>query len=145
MDESFAHQKCVKVLRSQNSQLREDTVYSFPMVLLSPIIYLHNKSLAWMKYVAPGRKYQVLIESHFCHVNNLTMDLLISVYLLQEYTFHSKFFFIVMIIERSTILTINIYSKYAFSAKHLRENQCAKLSHEWQMFCAYFHCAKLYY
>ena len=46
MDESFAHQKCVKVLHSQNSQLREDTVYSFLMVLLSPIIYLHNKSLA---------------------------------------------------------------------------------------------------
>ena len=46
MDESFAHQKCTKVLRSQNSQLREDTVYSFLMVLLSPIIYLHNKSLA---------------------------------------------------------------------------------------------------
>ena len=46
MDESFAHQKCAKVLRSQNSQLREDTVDSFLMVLLSPIIYLHNKSLA---------------------------------------------------------------------------------------------------
>ena len=46
MDESFAHQKCVKVLLSQNSQLREDTVYSFLMVLLSPTIYLHNKSLA---------------------------------------------------------------------------------------------------
>ena len=45
MDESFAQRKCVKVLCSQNSQLREDTVYSFLMVLLSPIIYLHNKSL----------------------------------------------------------------------------------------------------
>ena len=41
MDESFAHQKCVKVLRSQNSQLREDTVDSFLMVLLSPIIINH--------------------------------------------------------------------------------------------------------
>ena len=46
MDESFRHQKCAKVLQSQNSQLREDTVNSFLMVLLSPIIYLHNKSLA---------------------------------------------------------------------------------------------------
>ena len=45
MDKSFQHQKCAKVLRSQNSQLREDTVDSFLMVLLSPIIYLHNKSL----------------------------------------------------------------------------------------------------
>ena len=78
-----------------------------------------------MKYVAPGRKYQVLIESHFCHVNNLMMNLLISVYLLQEYTFHSKKNCSVIIIERSTILT-----KYAFSAKHLLKNRCAKLSHE---------------
>ena len=46
MDESFTHQKFVKVMCSQNSQLREDTVDSFLMVLLSPIIYLHNKSLA---------------------------------------------------------------------------------------------------
>ena len=46
MDESFVHQKCVKVLLSQNSQLWEDTVDSFLMVLLSPIIYLHNESLA---------------------------------------------------------------------------------------------------
>ena len=43
MDESFAHQKCAKVLCSQNSQQQE--VYSFIMVLLSPIIYLHYKSL----------------------------------------------------------------------------------------------------
>ena len=34
-----------------------------------------------MKYMAPGHKYQVLIESHFCHINNLMMDLLISMYL----------------------------------------------------------------
>ena len=132
----------------KNSQLQEDTVDSFLMVLLSPIIYLHNKSLAWMKYVAPASRYQVLIESHFCHVNNLMMDLLISVYLLQEYTFHSKFLFIFILIGRSTILT-----KYAFSAKHLHKNRCAKHSHEWQMFRAYFlrknressaHCEKLY-
>ena len=45
MDENFVHQKCAKVLRSQNSQLWEDQS-SFLMVLLSPIIYLHNKSLA---------------------------------------------------------------------------------------------------
>ena len=46
MDESFVHQKCANVLRSQNSQQWEDTVDSFLMILLSPIIYLHNKSLA---------------------------------------------------------------------------------------------------
>ena len=53
MDESFAHQKCVKVLSSQNSRQLEDTADSFHMILLSPVIYLHNKSLTWMKYVAP--------------------------------------------------------------------------------------------
>ena len=70
-----------------------------------------------MKYVAPDRKYQVLIESHFCHVNNLMMDLLISVYLLQEYTFHTKFFFIVIINERSTILTLNMRSQPIITVK----------------------------
>ena len=46
MDERFAHQKRAKVLRSENSQLREDTVISFLRVLLSPNNNLHNKSLA---------------------------------------------------------------------------------------------------
>ena len=44
------------------------------------------------------------------------MDLLISVYLLQEYTFHSQFFFIVIIIERSTILT-NMRSQQSIPVK----------------------------
>ena len=106
MDESFAHQKCVKVLCSQNSQQREDTVDSFLMILLCPVIYLHNKSLAWMKYVAPGGKYRVLMETILpCkQFDDRSFDFRVS------FTgIYISFFFIVIIIERSTI------SKYAFS------------------------------